>query len=576
MAAGITGIDFALLVIAADDGIMPQTLEHLAILQLLGVTRGAVALTKIDRVDEARLLQVESAIGALLTDTAFAAAPIFRTNATVGGDAGVAALLAYLAQAARQLPARDERRLFRLGVDRVFSLPGQGTIVTGTALAGRVNAGDTLQLAPGGESVRVRSIHAQNRATETGLAGQRLALNLSGAARENIARGSWVVAPALALCSERIDAELTLARGTRIDGPDSIDGLTLKPWSQVHVHLGAAHHIAHVVPLDSEVLQPGQSARVQLVFDAPLHAVPGDRFVVRNAQASLTIGGGVVLDPFGPARKRRSAGRRAWLNALADFVASGEYGALLAQSPIGMRLSTLVRLSQLPPAEIALPADALQIDLHGNDALLISQASVQALEQHIMAALAQFHARAPDEAGPELWRLKRIVEPEMEDLLWSKLIAALLEKKWMLQSGRSLHLPDHTVELRADEQALAETLLAALQEGRFDPPWVRELAHQYLLPETEVRNLLRKLAKSGLISQVVPDLFYHPAVLAELAQLVVTLGTASNAAVSAAAFRDASGLGRKRAIQLLEFFDRVGYTRRFGNAHLLRPNAQWT
>jgi selenocysteine-specific elongation factor len=534
MAAGITGIDFALLVIAADDGIMPQTLEHLAILQLLGVTRGAVALTKIDRVDEARLLQVESAIGALLTDTAFAAAPIFRTNATVGGDAGVAALLAYLAQAARQLPARDERRLFRLGVDRVFSLPGQGTIVTGTALAGRVNAGDTLQLAPGGESVRVRSIHAQNRATETGFAGQ------------------------------------------RIDGPDSIDGLTLKPWSQVHVHLGAAHHIAHVVPLDSEVLQPGQSARVQLVFDAPLHAVPGDRFVVRNAQASLTIGGGVVLDPFGPARKRRSAGRRAWLNALADFVASGEYGALLAQSPIGMRLSTLVRLSQLPPAEIALPADALQIDLHGNDALLISQASVQALEQHIMAALAQFHARAPDEAGPELWRLKRIVEPETEDLLWSKLIAALLEKKWVLQSGRSLHLPDHTVELRPDEQALAETLLAALQEGRFDPPWVRELAHQYLLPETEVRNLLRKLAKSGLISQVVPDLFYHPAVLAELAQLVVTLGTASDAAVSAAAFRDASGLGRKRAIQLLEFFDRVGYTRRFGNAHLLRPNAQWT
>jgi selenocysteine-specific elongation factor len=574
MAAGITGIDFALLVIAADDGIMPQTLEHLAILQLLGVTRGAVALTKIDRVDEARLLQVESVIGALLADTAFAAAPIFRTNATVGGgDPGVAALLAYLTQAARQLPARDERRLFRLGVDRVFSLPGQGTIVTGTALAGRVNTGDTLQLAPGGELVRVRSIHAQNRAAETGFSGQRLALNLSGAARESIVRGSWVVAPALALCSERIDAELTLARNT---GLGDTTGLTLKAWSQVHVHLGAAHHTAHVVPLDTEVLQPGQRARVQLVFDAPLHAVPGDRFVVRNAQASLTIGGGVVLDPFGPARKRRSASRHAWLNALADFVATGEYGALLAQSPLGMRLSTLVRLSQLPPAEIALPADALQLALRGDDALLISQASVQALEQRIMASLAQFHARAPDEAGPELWRLKRIVEPDMEDQLWSKLIAALLEKESVLQSGRSLHLPSHTVELRADEQALAEMLLEALQQGRFDPPWVRELAHQYVLPETEVRNLLLKLAKSGQISQVVPDLFYHPAVLAELAQLVAALVAASGSAVSAAAFRDASGLGRKRAIQLLEFFDRVGYTRRFGNAHLLRPDAQWT
>jgi selenocysteine-specific elongation factor len=576
MAAGVTGIDFALLVIAADDGIMPQTLEHLAILQLLGVARGAVALTKTDRADEARLLQVESAIGALLTGTAFAGAPIFRTNATAGSDPGVAALLAHLTQAARQLPARDERRLFRLGVDRVFSLAGQGTIVTGTALAGRVSVGDTLQLAPGGELVRVRSIHAQNRAAESGSAGQRLALNLSGAARESIARGSWVVAPALALCSERIDAELTLAR----DASVSVSGLTLKPWSPVHVHLGAAHHTAHVVLLDSDTLQPGQSGRVQLVFDAPLHAVPGDRFVVRNAQASLTIGGGTVLDPFGPARKRRSVARHAWLNALADFIATGEYGALLAQNPLGMRLSTLVRLSQLPPAEIVLPDDALRIALRGDDALLISQTAAQALERRITDALAQFHARAPDEAGPELWRLKRIVEPDMEDLLWSSLIASLQEKSLVLQRGRSLHLPGHTVELRADEQALAEILLTALQQGRFDPPWVRELARQYVLPETSVRNLLLKLAKAGQISQIVPDLFYHPDVLAELAQLVAVLGAAgSNTGgntVSAAAFRDATGLGRKRAIQLLEFFDRVGYTRRLGNAHLLRPNAQWT
>jgi selenocysteine-specific elongation factor len=245
-----------------------------------------------------------------------------------------------------------------------------------------------------------------------------------------------------------------------------------------------------------------------------------------------------------------------------------------------MRLSTLVRLSQLPPTQIVLPDDALRIALRGDDALLISQTAAQALERRITDALAQFHARAPDEAGPELWRLKRIVEPDMEDLLWSSLIASLQEKNLVLQRGRSLHLPGHTVELRADEQALAEILLAALQQGRFDPPWVRELARQYVLPETSVRNLLLKLAKAGQISQIVPDLFYHPDVLAELAQLVAVLGAAgsntSGNTVSAAAFRDATGLGRKRAIQLLEFFDRVGYTRRLGNAHLLRPGAQWT
>ena len=568
MAAGVTGIDAALLVIAADDGIMPQTLEHLAILRLLGVRRGAVALTKIDRADARQLERIEADIEALLTPTDFAGAEIFRTNATREGDAGVKALLAHLATMAAALPAGDERRLFRLGVDRVFTLSGQGTIVTGTALAGSVRVGDTLQLAPGAQQMRVRSIHAQNRAADTGRAGQRLALNLSGVAKDEIARGSWLVAPALAACSERIDVELTLT-------PDS--GVTLKPWSPLHVHLGAAHHVANIVPLDGETLAPGGSGRAQLVLDAPVHAVPGDRFVIRNAQATATIGGGVVLDPFGPARKRRSAARLDWLRALADFIdrdkdgGAGGIGALLTRSPLGLRMSALVRLSQLPAREIAAPPGTVEVALSGGDALLIGAAEVAALEARILAGLSEFHARAPDEAGPELWRLKRIVAPEMEDRLWSRLIETLTGAGQVRQRGRSLHLPGHSVELSEAEQALVQPLLVSLHAGRFDPPWVRDLVRQHGLPEAEVRRLLLKLSKSGEISQLVPDLFYHPAPLAELAELVATLPE-----VQASSFRDATGLGRKRAIQILEFFDRVGYTRRVGNTHLIRPNAAWS
>jgi selenocysteine-specific elongation factor len=562
MAAGVTGIDAALLVIAADDGIMPQTLEHLAILRLLGVRRGAVALTKTDRADAARLLEVEADINALLAPTDFSGAPIFRTNATDGADPGVQALLAHLAQMAATLPAGDERRLFRLGVDRVFTLSGQGTIVTGTALAGVVRAGDMLQLAPGGQPVRVRSIHAQNRAADSGRAGQRLALNLSGAAKEDIARGTWVVAPALAACSERIDTELTLT-------PDC--GLTLKPWSPLHVHLGAAHHTANVVLLDGELLAPGHTARVQLVLDAPVHAVPGDRFVIRNAQATATIGGGLVLDPFGPARKRRGAVRLAWLQALSDYIASGDIAALLARSPLGLRMSELVRLSQLPADRITVPPDTIEVALQGADKLLIAAAEVQALQDRTLAALAEFHARAPDDAGPELWRLKRIVAPEMEDRLWSRLIETLVGAGILMQRGRSLHLPTHSVELSEEEQARVKPLLASLLAGGFDPPWVRDLMREHDLPETEVRRLLLKLSKTGEISQLVPDLFYHPARLAELARLVATLPE-----VQASSFRDATGIGRKRAIQILEFFDRVGYTRRVGNIHLIRPNAVWS
>ncbi|SDF48193.1 MULTISPECIES: selenocysteine-specific translation elongation factor [unclassified Duganella] len=561
MAAGVTGIDVALLVIAADDGIMPQTLEHLSILRLLGVRRGVVAMTKIDRADAARMEQLEQEIHTLLSPTDFAGAPIFRTNATVEGDVGVTALLQHLAQIATTLPANDERRLFRLGVDRVFTLSGQGTIVTGTALAGSVRIGDTLQLAPGGQQVRVRSIHAQNRAAEVGRAGQRLALNLSGASKDDIARGSWVVAPALGECSERVDVQLTLT-------PDC--GLTLKPWSPVHVHLGAAHHTANVVMLDDEVLTPGHTGRVQLVLDAPVHAVPGDRFVIRNAQATATIGGGVVLDPFGPARKRRSPARLAWLDALSAYIGNGDIAALLARGPLGLRASTLVRLSQLPAEQIKAPAGTVEVALQGGDTLLIASAEVQALQARILEALGEFHARAPDDAGPELWRLKRIVSPDMEDRLWSRLIDTLLKDGAIRQRGRSLHLPEHSVELSAEEQALAAPLLASLLAGGFDPPWVRDLMRMHQMPEAEVRRLLLKLSKTGELNQVVKDLFYHPQQLNELARLVTTLPE-----VQASSFRDATGLGRKRAIQILEFFDRVGYTRRIGNIHLIRPNAAW-
>jgi selenocysteine-specific elongation factor len=562
MAAGVTGIDAALLVIAADDGIMPQTLEHLAILRLLGVRRGAVALTKIDRVDTARIEQVEQAIRALLVPTDFNDARIFRTSASNEGDAGVKALLLHLSRMAAALPSSDEQRLFRLGVDRVFTLAGQGTIVTGTALAGSVRAGDMLQLAPGGQQVRVRSIHAQNRSADSGRAGQRLALNLSGVAKEEIERGTWVVAPALAACSERFDAELTLT-------PDC--GLTLKPWSPLHVHLGAAHHTANVVMLDGDMLAPGQTARVQLVLDAPVHAVPGDRFVIRNAQATATIGGGMVIDPFGPARKRRGAARLAWLQALSEYIGSGDIATLLARSPLGLRMSALVRLSQLPAERIALPAETIEVALQGGDQLLIAATEVRALETRILDGLAQFHVRAPDDAGPELWRLKRIVAPEMEDRLWSRLIEALIAAGRVKQRGRSLHLPSHSVELSETEKAQAAPLLASLLAGAFDPPWVRDLSREHGIAEAEVRRLLLKLSKTGEISQLVPDLFYHPRHLDNLARLVAALPE-----VQASSFRDATGLGRKRAIQILEFFDRVGYTRRVGNIHLIRPNAVWS
>ncbi|MBB4512644.1 selenocysteine-specific translation elongation factor [Paraburkholderia fungorum] len=566
MTAGASGIDFALLVIAADDGVMPQTREHLAIVELLGIKRGAVALTKIDRVDAVRLKEVHDEVTAFLSGSVLQDASVFETNALHDDDAGVAALKAHLHAAAAEWRMKRDDGLFRLAVDRVFTLTGQGTIVTGTVVSGRVTVGDTMLLAPKNQPVRVRSIHAQNRPAGSGRAGERCALNLAGIEKSAIDRGDWIVDPRLSQASERIDVMLTLLA----DAP-----LTLEHWAPLHVHLGTQHQVAHVALLDGERLGAGQSARVQLVFERPVCALPGDRFVVRNAQADRTVGGGHVLDPFAPSRKRRSAERLAWLNAIRTMLDSGELDSLLAKAPFGLSRSLLERLTGMPAAMLALPSDTRVVELVGHDALLIADASWRALNTRLTTTLKQYHERSPDELGPDGSRLRRMAAPLVDDALWRALIDEAAARGEIVKRGPWLHLPDHAVTLDEADRALAATLLRALKEGRFDPPWVRDLANAHGVSEDRVRQLLRKLARQGELFQVVRDLFYHHEVIRELASIASSEAQKNAGTVAAAPFRDVTGLGRKRAIQLLEFFDRVGYTRFHRGLHLMRTDTRW-
>ncbi|PZR47901.1 selenocysteine-specific translation elongation factor [Paraburkholderia fungorum] len=566
MTAGASGIDFALLVIAADDGVMPQTREHLAIVELLGIKRGAVALTKIDRVDAVRLKEVHDEVTAFLSGSVLQDASVFETNALHDDDAGVAALKAHLHAAAAEWRMKRDDGLFRLAVDRVFTLTGQGTIVTGTVVSGRVTVGDTMLLAPKNQPVRVRSIHAQNRPAGSGRAGERCALNLAGIEKSAIDRGDWIVDPRLSQASERIDVMLTLLA----DAPS-----TLEHWAPLHVHLGTQHQVAHVALLDGERLGAGQSARVQLVFERPVCALPGDRFVVRNAQADRTVGGGHVLDPFAPSRKRRSAERLAWLDAIRTMLDSGELDSLLAKAPFGLSRSLLERLTGMPAAMLALPSDTRVVELVGHDALLIADASWRALNTRLTTTLKQYHERSPDELGPDGSRLRRMAAPLVDDALWRALIDEAAARGEIVKRGPWLHLPDHAVTLDEADRALAATLLRALKEGRFDPPWVRDLANAHGVSEDRVRQLLRKLARQGELFQVVRDLFYHHEVIRELASIASSEAQKNAGTVAAAPFRDVTGLGRKRAIQLLEFFDRVGYTRFHRGLHLMRTDTRW-
>ncbi len=568
MAAGACGIDFALIAVAADDGVMPQSREHLAILQLLGITRGAIALTKVDRVERARVGQARDEIRAWLAPTMLAGAPVFETQALQAGDAGVAALDAHLREAALAWRAHRDDGLFRLAIDRVFTLAGTGTIVTGTAFAGRVSVGDTVWLAPRAEPVRVRSVHVQNRAAQTGRAGERCALNLAGIPKERIARGDWIVDRRLVAASERLDVEMAML-------PDA--EMTVRHWTPLHVHLATMHRLAHGTLLEGETLAAGQAARVQLLFDAPVCALPGDRFIVRNAQATRTVGGGRVLDPFGPARKRRAPQRHAWLDALTAWLETGRIEPLLEQSPRGMLRSTLEQLTGRALDESALPAEALVVPLRGaheRDACIVLRAHWEGMRATIIDALRTFHERSPDEQGPDTARARRIAAPLLPDALWRELIEAMVVEGEIARSGPWLHLPSHSVSLDPSEERLAARLLPLVGAGHYSPPWVRDLASALEVPEEQVRNLLRKLARKGEVYQVVHDLFYRRDAVRELARLIAQLAGERGGGLPVASFRDATGLGRKRAIQLLEFFDRVGYTRFLHEVHVLRADSR--
>jgi selenocysteine-specific elongation factor len=560
MVAGATGIDFALLVVAADDGVMPQTVEHLEILQLLGLDRGAVAITKIDTAAPGRVEAVRAELGALLAGTGLADAPVFPVCAP--SDAGIDALRGYLHQQAMAFRRPADGGFFRLAIDRSFTLTGIGTVVTGTVFSGTIGADETVRLLPGGPLARVRHVRAQNRDTGRGASGQRCALNLASVPADAIERGMWAVDPELDLVTERLDARVRLlARESR----------PLKHWSPVHVHLGAAHVIGRVALLDCEELAPGASALAQFVLARPVHAVAGDRLILRDASALRTIGGGFVVDPQGPPRRRKTPERLARLTILDQVDPDTRLETVVRASPYGVDLGAFRRSQNVRAPALDAIADCLRVPPDA-PAWLVAREHWDALAARLTASLADYHGKTPDEIGLDAGRLRRVAFPNLDPEIYQHLLDEQLGAGAVRRSGPWVHLPDHVVRLTPDEEALAKRVLPIIDRGGFDPPWVRDLARLQAIDEERMRKLLKRLARQGELFQVVKDLFYAKGAVTRLADLAAELARESGA-VKAAEFRDRTGLGRKRAIQVLEFFDRVGYTRRARDTHRIRGDA---
>ena len=573
MLAGATGIDHVMLVVAADDGPMPQTREHLAILDLLGLSRGVVALTKADLVSEARLEEVRAEVRALLASTALSGAELLPVSSITG--LGIDTLTQHLAQASAALPAARQRGHFRLAVDRSFSLAGIGTVVTGTAVSGQVAAGDKLVVSPSGKTVRVRGLHAQNQQADAGFAGQRLALNLAGVEKNEIARGDWIVAEPAHAPTQRLEARIRVLAS---------EAKALAHWTPLHLHLGAVDVGARVMLLEGDAIAPGASAWVQLELDKPIGALRGDRFILRDQSALRTIGGGTVADALAPPARRRKHERLAVLAALDKALPAEALAALLAlELPNGVHLTRFITQCNLLPDDAralmqAVPHRAIN---DGATTLALAPGQLEKLVARIGEVLGAHHKRAADSPGMTVEALQRALTAKASTRPSTAVFALLLKDLTsggtLQRSGPYLRLSGHEASLQGAEQKLWERLKPWLAEGGWNhPPKLSDmLARDRTLPRDQVTRLLQKAARIGKVYAVSAEYFILTPHLCELALRAQTLAqTDEHQRLNVKTYRETTGISRHLSLPLVEFFDHIGFTKRDPVGRKIRRDAR--
>ncbi|WP_203461751.1 selenocysteine-specific translation elongation factor [Enterobacter cloacae] len=541
MLAGVGGIDHALLVVACDDGVMAQTREHLAILQLTGNPQLTVALTKADRVDATRIHEVREAVQATLREYGFTDAALFETVATEGR--GIDALRHHLQQLSSREHASDHR--FRLAIDRAFTVKGAGLVVTGTALSGEVKVGDTVWLTGVNKPMRVRGLHAQNQPVEHAHAGQRIALNIAGdAEKAQLNRGDWLLSEAPPEPSERVIVSLQTH-------------IPLSQWQPLHIHHAASHITGRVSLLENDL--------AELVFDTPLWLADNDRLVLRDISARETLAGARVVTLNPPRRGKRKPEYLQWLSALAQ--ASNDKAALEVHLERGaVNLTDFAWARQLSNEGLLPLTQQPGFIQAGNN--LLNAPVAACWQRKVLNTLATYHEQHQDEPGPGRERLRRMALPMEDDALVLLLIENMRESGVIKSHHGWLHLPDHKAGFTAEQEAIWQKAAPLFGD---EPWWVRDLARETNTDEQVMRQVLRHAAQQGLIVAIVKDRYYRNDRIVAFASLIRELDQARGS-TCAADFRDRLNVGRKLAIQILEYFNRIGFTRRRGNDHLLRDS----
>jgi selenocysteine-specific elongation factor len=564
MVAGATGIDLVAMVIAADEGVMPQTREHMEICSLLGIRFGIVVLTKIDMVETEWLELVTEEIREFMSDTFLKDAPICAVSSTTGD--GLKDFVKELDTLSDNVTGRSASGLFRLPVDRVFTMKGFGTVITGTLFSGKIEVGEQVAIYPSGITSKVRGIQVHNQPVERAEVGQRTAINFQGLEKTAVHRGDVVARPGSLVPSYMVDVSLQYL---------SSNPKAIKNRSKVRFHTGTSEIMGKLVFMDREELQPGEETVAQVRLDAPVTILKDDRYVLRSYSPVRTIGGGRILTPVARKHKGTDADAALEIETLADgdpselidyHVRSAWYkGASFTELLVLTNLSDKKLEASLQPVlsdkSISIIDKAARIYIH--------REVLSALENRAMDHLDRYHKANPLKEGMPKEELKSKVPPVVSDRLFHLMLNELTRKESVQVDGDQVRRTGHTVTLEIDQADAREKILSAYDAGGFTPPYFKDVASSLGMPPARAKEVLSLLVKEKQLVKVKEELYYSTAIMKDIeAKLVDFLK--QNSEISMPQFKDLIGTSRKYSVPLMEYFDSNNVTLRVGDARRLR------
>ncbi len=564
MVAGVSTVDLALLVVAADDGVMPQTREHLDILSLLQLSHGAVAITKIDMVDEEWIDLVEEDVKNLLAGTFLQDAPVFRVSSITG--AGVDALKKALIQLAEKTNSRPDRGVFWMPIDRSFTIKGFGTVVTGSVLSGKATAGDTLEILPAQRIVKIRGIQKHGQAANEAKLGDRAALNLASIGKDEIQRGNVLATANYFRPTVLFDTKLHLLNSAN---------KALKNRSRVRVHVGTREILARLKILDREKIEPGEDSYVQIQLEGEAVAIRRDPFVIRQYSPPITIGGGIILDT-NPRRHRRFDDELLARLKNMEREDPGELleTTLLAHSDAHVTLRDLVRITGLNENELEVQLN----DLAQKDTILkfgakanpafYHKINFKMLQEHIVSALGMFHEKEPLRPGMNKAELKNQVGKKTTPRIFDLALDELIVKGEIKETMQLLKLKTHKIELSENDKKIAAEIVRLLSANKFSTPSAEEMAQITGKSVGDIRRVLGALQGKGDVLRMEGDIFFSKESIREAQEMLLNFAKTSEE-ITVSQFREKLGTTRKYAMALLGYFDQIGVTERVADVRVI-------